>query len=1805
MALTREDIIKDPELMKTLAQYGVRRNGETYNSKEEAVDSFLEDYRALQSNTISAAKFIGFVNDIDEEKDGEFKKNLGNLYKKVDEEVDEVFGDTTLMEKLGAIGDYAKYAIVDPINLLGFGAGKAIAATAGRGALKAMLGKAFSTKAGRMAGAGVATGLAEAPIGAGQERLVQEAEKDLGARKDIDYGEVALVGAASGVVGGGFGALGARKAPYSRTEEIERVAAENVENTVQGQAAKKESVADAFDEFVARTPQKTEEGAEEVASVSKPEDDLAALYVNVKDTATMPEDISNNYDPMGRIVSINKEDKTAVVEFLPKGAVEETVEAPAIRAADAEVTFDGSVAVTPASDTFETSTRIGARTENISLKDLKAISQKKANESRDQYIKDYNKFFDKSDPKYQKGKEALADAGIVGPNELDEAFGAKLTGDFIAQTNDAIVSAVQRRPELRGQLDTRKRITENMAYLLENLNPEDFAQTINPALARMGITPAQLAQMYRADISMKAADLAGQSKLQKAFFSKAKNSESMIQRIMASRDNLTNAQRASLKVIEKETKLEKEMAKRFNVGVDVWRSFLVTQPATTMRNILGSAARVPGETFSAQLDNWFAGTDRKLLGLSEEQMGKPLLRREITSLTRNLANPDDSIAITRLVAENFSEVDKKIFQVFDEYISTDKLGGNTKMDKFLGSLNGVSQVANTLNRLQDRAIKSAGFLSELDAQIKQGINRGDIVDSSIKSIDDVIKQGKLDLVNDEMIRKSLEFAYKLTYQTKRAGDDLVFGGGIVNKVQDTLNSNPVIKLAIPFPNFLINSLVFTTNRVGLGAIKSLKSGYSVLKNSTDAATAKNRAKKVKLDNAQKKLDEVIKGKQPNPAEISRLKAEIEELDIFFGKQMKGLTDFKRGIVETAEGASLLGIALVLRENSAGAEWYNVKDPTGQERDLRPLFPFAPFLFMADLILKAYKDEPISEEFLKEGTEAVIGVSARSGALGNLMRTGYKRVLNEEDPYSAKKFGKDVGGLFGYIVGGFATPIRPIQDLAGTIGQNRNLERSMQSNAFGVDIEVEWPRMQGFIDQAAKDIFRGTPFETGVSLPGSEEKYLGVFEETPEAISATGLETPSAPAAPIEKQLTGATVMREKTPVGEELAKLGIPEWKLIPYTEVKEYNFLFKELLGEFSTKVVEPYINSTEYLNLSPKEQKNNLNNFYRGKSLENLNSRLRLGLTVSRRPGEQKAYKNVRELVKEKIKEKFPLLDNLAKFKGNISGGDLSKYIEEFKTTPKFLDIKNRLPSRIGKTSNSISLKYIDERKNPEEAAALNEFIEEIKTLAKRRGSLSANQILNLRNLSTTGTTKNRDQLKSMNKFAEGGFVEDIDPEFVSDKTTEFSDIDPEFVQEYKVEDQMDELGLAPEGRLIPRSSNKVPLTTKDSKSVTEEEVKNLANTLTQIGVDMSPVGTYEAIKNLPQNVKDSVNEYDKGNIGKAALLMVLGTAGAIPGMPSNVIGKAVKGKPVKGKVISADEVVADDATKMYAKSIEDADRFDNVEDWQAEVKVIKKSNNVDLSVRTPELEASAKRLINKEIPREEHLRSIDKHKPVRGFDELPRQPTDKAVVFALKDDQRAEGLFQLPEEVTKKLNVKRSPLKVGDPVQGRLDIPAYLSHDTWIVTLLSPQIKNAKGNRTSIYGKAIHYAPDSKKGHVEFKAAEGLGQKIATGHNKTPYATVMGTVKDLDSERIRKKASEILNDPEWVQLSFDPRRQTSFYVRKGADGLPVHTPIASADEVIQIGPLVLAKNAVAKTKKDGTPWTDLNRGGSINRQMVALGL
>lgn len=1219
MSLTREDIIKDEELVSTLVDYGFKRNGETYDSAEEAIDNFLEDYRALQSNTISAAKFINFVSNLEDEKpeDAEFKQRLSKLYKVVDEEVDEVFGDTTFGEKAEAVGEYVGYALADPINFLGFGAGKIIAGTAGRAALKPLLNKAFSSRAGAVATPAVG----EAVLGAGQETLVQQAEQDLGAREEKSLAEIGTAGVVGGVTGGALGFVGSKFAGGKRIGEIEQAAAENLEDTVQGRGAKLDNLQNAAE---------------------KTGDDYGGSYVFLKDQT----DIGEEYDSMGKIIEFDRDNNSAVVEFI--GKKDET----------------------------------GTLKKTVNFSDAKLATEKQVKDSTEKYIKENKKFLDKSDPNFEGFKKALGDEGV----DIDTPrFKKVMTQDFSDRLNLAIKKAVEDNPRLKAKLDSRKRVTSQMADLVQD---EEFIAS-NPqiidAFIREGIDPEDIPTFIIAESSITGQKLGGKGALQKAL------NQNLLPGLQEAAQKLTPEQRGLLQIIKEEKAMEDKIAKKFNVAVDIWRSFLVTQPATTMRNIIGSAARVPGQTFEASLDNMFKKYDKELLGY-ETSVDDKFLNRSIGDLSKNVFNPEDSIAIARLVAKDFSKADKLLFQVFDDYMPIKR----EDMGLIGKGFSTASNYLNVLNRAQDRAIKSASFISELDAQVKTAVNRGIIKDAEIKGIDDILKYNKLNLLNDEMVSKSLDFAYKMTYQTRRAGDDLAFGGAFVNKTQEVFNNSALVKTVIPFPNFLINSLVFTTNRLGGGAVKVGKSGFNLLKRNKEQALDKRK----QLNDAQAQFEQLMK--DPNavdPIKKAELEDKITELDKYFAQGVRDLTNIKRGMVETAEGAALFGVAFALRAFQGGSEWYLVKDLNGEERDLRPLFPLTPFLFFADLALRAFKDEPITEEYLVGGTEAVLGVTVRAGALGNFARNGYKRLTNmENDPLAAKDLGKAIGTMFGYFIGGIATPTRALQDVITTATGEKSIDRSFQRNAFGIDIEMDSPVFQGIIDEVAKNVFRGTPLETTV------------FKDTPEFVTGTDEETPDPSGADIQKQLTGVAVAPKKTRVGEELARLGIPEYKTNAGTRVPEYNYIFKKVLGRLSSEIVRPFLNSPDYINSSPEEKRRKLDNMFFGKSTENVDSRLLEGLTFR-----GTTYSNVRRMANAYVKKIRPNLHFLANLRKGLSSSDFSDAAEIYKRQNPGIKLEKILT-------------YVDENKDREGSDRQREILEDIKEIARKRGSLGERDFVDL---------------------------------------------------------------------------------------------------------------------------------------------------------------------------------------------------------------------------------------------------------------------------------------------------------------------------------------------------------------------------------------------------------------------------------------------------------------------------------------------
>ena len=339
------------------------------------------------------------------------------------------------------------------------------------------------------------------------------------------------------------------------------------------------------------------------------------------------------------------------------------------------------------------------------------------------------------------------------------------------------------------------------------------------------------------------------------------------------------------------------------------------------------------------------------------------------------------------------------------------------------------------------------------------------------------------------------------------------------------------------------------------------------------------------------------------------------------------------------------------------------------------------------------------------------------------------------------------------------------------------------------------------------------------------------------------------------------------------------------------------------------------------------------------------------------------------------------------------------------------------------------------------------------------------------------------------------------------------------------------------------------------------------------------------------------DEPNYGLIAALGGAALVGAVPG-----IGDAAAAGIRKAVDVAKRIEVDPDAVGMmggnvrlkpketeYDAMIADLDKAETIDEWQTNAKALIKEGRVqDPVIRTPELEDSTRQLLEGKITRDQHLANVDEFKPVSGYDQLPREPSDKAVVFGLNDAQRKDGHFLIDD--ADGLNVNKSSIKVGDDFNGRLDIPAYNAYDVWIVTGNSKQAEKGKH-----YLKAVHYEATEDK-PVRFIASERTSERIGTGEKgKTPYATVAGRVKDLDVEKIRSNAAELLDDPEWTQVGFDPRRQGGFYVRAGENK---HVPVREATEVIQIGPLVLAKNAKLDLEYEG-----YSEGGMAMEEQMAM--
>jgi hypothetical protein len=216
-----------------------------------------------------------------------------------------------------------------------------------------------------------------------------------------------------------------------------------------------------------------------------------------------------------------------------------------------------------------------------------------------------------------------------------------------------------------------------------------------------------------------------------------------------------------------------------------------------------------------------------------------------------------------------------------------------------------------------------------------------------------------------------------------------------------------------------------------------------------------------------------------------------------------------------------------------------------------------------------------------------------------------------------------------------------------------------------------------------------------------------------------------------------------------------------------------------------------------------------------------------------------------------------------------------------------------------------------------------------------------------------------------------------------------------------------------------------------------------------------------------------------------------------------------------------------------------------------------------RTEQLQQAVGDLQEGKITRNEYNRMVDELRPVYPYAQVPTITSPKDARFAL-----ANGRGQSAEKAAK-YGLPSSTLNAGDWAQLRLDIPSYQEHDAWVVSVHTPKSTNREVQAAYDAGTVVGYESVAALTDVTFGMNQRAASKIAMGTSKGTIATMLGKWSPISKADAKARADAALNDPAWTQVGMDPFRHSYFYDRDSM------RPVLSADEVIQIGALVLAKN------------------------------
>ena len=727
-----------------------------------------------------------------------------------------------------------------------------------------------------------------------------------------------------------------------------------------------------------------------------------------------------------------------------------------------------------------------------------------------------------------KGKEGIS--RIADEKDLSPDFTIALDPD---RTERIFAAATEVLAKDKAGLLDDERVTEGVARVIRSMDEADTDSGLTflkETLQKYNITYDDFANMFMADVSDAARTLqkAGvSSRVFKRLNSVAADSIFALDDV--AKESVAKVAKA---IDEGDPRAALEASKKMEgkeAGAGAFIRALDTARLASMTSQTATTVRntVSGYT-RVGIDTVVKAVDRGIATSLGKRVQTP--NEDIFALAYGLVNKKESKAITEIFDMGFHN---KATQLFRELQDIDPKGasGSAKIER----LRAYGKELNRLNTLSDNMFKRAAFVGALKRQLNEQYTAlekaGKLAGRTQEDFNlvNIIKEGKFNTIfGDKAGKKALDKAVEdALYFTYQKSPSSPTARAVIQGI----HSAPFLTTSlVPFPRFIANAMRFTYE-------------YSPLYLLQGGARS-------------------------------------------FAKDSNNYEEVSKALV----GTGLLAGAYAFRSSeNAGENWYEYKMDNGQTFDMRPFFPAAPYLFVAD-IMKRYRDEdPLfgDRSFLTDSIQALTGTQFRAGFGIYAIDSALKDLFRDDIDASEKavKLGANFGAN---IVSTFTIPLTFGQDMYNTFlapDDEVIVRQTETSNVFDLIVNKSLARIPA-----------------NYAIEKHLDGFLGYSK--PEIYEVPSKDEPMRRVTPITRQLGGILLKERRNFLEDEMARLKITRRVLSGKTGVPEADQLINTLIGEYATDYVVPVIkNSEKYKNLPSDEQADFIKNViadYKGDILD-----------------------------------------------------------------------------------------------------------------------------------------------------------------------------------------------------------------------------------------------------------------------------------------------------------------------------------------------------------------------------------------------------------------------------------------------------------------------------------------------------------------------------------------------------------------------------------------------------------------------------